>query len=187
MKLYIKNMVCDRCILVVKNTFENLGLKPVEIKLGEVELNENKLSEKQLNDLNKSLTALGFERMNDRKSQLISKMKSLIIKTIHHSDKEIKYNWSELITSELPHDYNYLSRLFSSVEGITFEQYIILQKIEKVKELLVYDELTLKEIAWKLDYSSVSHLSSQFKKVTGLTTSHFRNLKDKKRKPLDGV
>lgn len=187
MKLYIKNMVCRRCIMVVSSELEKLGLHPESVELGEAELAEQHLSESQKGAIDNALQAVGFERIDDRKSRLIAKMKSIIIETIDRSDGELQTRWSDLIASELHYEYNHLSNLFSSVEGITLEQYIIRQKVEKAKELLVYDELTLSEIAWKLGYSSPAYLSSQFKKVTGLTASHFKKLKDKKRKPLDDV
>jgi len=185
--LHIKNMVCSRCIKVVKTELENMGLHPEIVKLGEVVLQEN---ENQINKekINEALTKHGFELLDDKKSLIIEKIKSAIIELIHHqNDAQIKYNFSYLIEKKLGLDYTYLSSLFSSIEGITIEKYIILQRIERVKELLVYDELTLSEIAWQLGYSSVQHLSQQFKKVTGLTPSHFKNIKEDKRKPLDKV
>ena len=136
------------------------------------------------------LERLGFERIDDRKARLIESVKSKIIQMIHHSDKvNMKFNWSDVLAEELHYEYNYLSNLFSSVEGITLEQYIIRQKIEKVKELLFYDELSLSEIADRLDYSSVAHLSSQFKKVTGFTPSELKKSReiDQSRKPLDSI
>lgn len=180
-------MVCNRCIMVVKATLEKLGIKPVSISLGEIDLGDIKLSDKVLMELDKELEQLGFERIDNRKSRMIEKIKNIIIETIHETDGEHNANWSDMISKELNQSYSYLSNLFSSVEGITVEHFIILQKIEKVKELLVYDELTLSQIAFKLDYSSVSHLSGQFKKVTGFTPSQFKKNKQKKRKPLDEV
>lgn len=184
--LFIKNMVCNRCIMVVQNELDKLDLDVKNIKLGEVTLNKELSSEgrKQLED---SLTPLGFEVIDDRKSRIIEKIKNVIIELIHHQDNETKNNLSEVLSNELNHDYNYLSNLFSEVEGTTIEKYFISQKIEKVKELLVYDELTLSEIAFRLNYSSVAYLSNQFKKVTGLTPSHFKKIKENKRKPLDEV
>lgn len=184
--LFIKNMVCNRCILVVQNELDKLGLPVKSIKLGEIVL-ENEPSAKDKEELEKVLVALGFELIDDRKSRIIEKIKNVIIELVHHQDNETKNNLSEVLSKELHHDYNYLSNLFSEVEGTTIEKYFIAQKIEKVKELLVYDELSLSEIAFQLNYSSVAYLSNQFKKVTGLTPSHFKRIKEDKRKPLDQV
>ena len=184
MKLYIKNMVCSRCKMVVKAQLESKGLRPLSVNLGEVEI-EGDLSKNQLSQLDTSLKSLGFELIDDRKSQTIEKIKTAIVTLVHHSDHDIKTNLSSFITSQIHQDYNYLSNLFSEVEGTTIEKYFIAQRIERVKELIVYDELSLSEIADQLGYSSVAYLSNQFKKVTGLTPSHFKQLKDKKRKALD--
>ncbi len=179
-------MVCDRCILVVRQELEKLNLKPVSIKLGEAEITKEP-TEKQLAQLKENLATLGFELLDDSRKKLIEKIKNIVIEQIHYSDTDDKHNFSEILSRKLLKDYSYLSNLFSDVEGITIEKYIINQKIEKVKELLVYDELSLSEIAFKLGYSSVAHLSSQFKKVTGLTPSHFKNLGGIHRKPLDKI
>ena len=187
MKLAIKNMVCNRCILVVRQELEKLGLTPLNVQLGEVDLNEE-LAEEQINVLRSRLAAQGFQLLDDRKSKIIEKVKNVIIKTIHGTAYvDLKTNFSTLISEELHSDYNAISSLFSTTEGITIEQYVILQRIERAKELLVYNELTLSEIAYKLGYSSVQHLSTQFKKVTGLTPSHFKTIQENKRKPLDQV
>jgi AraC family transcriptional regulator len=184
MKLFIKNMVCDRCITAVRMEFEKEGYHPAQITLGEVDLNEI-VDEEKLERVDVALTTLGFEIMDDRKSQLIEKIKNTIIHLVHYSDNDaISVNHSAYIASELHYDYNYLSTLFSEVEGITIEKYFIRQKVEKAKELLVYNEDTVSEIAYKLGYSSVAHLSNQFKQVTGFTPSQFKKLKGK-RKPLD--
>lgn len=188
--LYIKNMVCNRCITAVKQEFEKLGLHPEKVTLGEITIGEDSLSAEQQQQLDAALQELGFERIDDRKARLIEGIKSKIIQLIHHSDKvNLKVNWSKVLSDEVHYEYNYLSNLFSSVEGITLEQYIIRQKIEKVKELLFYDELTLSEIADKLGYSSVAHLSAQFKKITGFTPSELKKSReiDQNRKPLDAV
>lgn len=179
-------MVCNRCIMVVQHELDKLGLVTKNIKLGEVTL-ERELTKEERDKLEESLVPLGFEVIDDRKSRMIEKMKNTIINLVHHLDNEVKTNLSDVLSSELHHDYNYLSNLFSEVEGITVEKYFIAQKIEKVKELLVYDELSLSEIAMRLNYSSVAYLSNQFKKVTGLSPSHFKQIKDDKRKPLDKV
>ena len=185
--LHIKNMVCKRCIKVVSDEFEKLGLQIEEIELGRVKI-ASQLSEKKLEEARKVLDENDFELINDKKSQLIDQIKTLIIERIHHSEKPLEpINSSDYIANKIGLDYSYLSHLFSSVEGITIEKYTILQKTEKVKELLVYDELSLKEISYQLGYSSIQHLSQQFKKVTGLSPSHFKKGKEKKRKPLDQV
>lgn len=186
MKLYIKNMVCNRCKLVVKNELEKLNIHPLSVELGEVSLAEE-LTDSRKKELGNHLQGLGFELIDDKKSRLIERIKNLIVELVHQHNIDIKTNLSDFLTQHLHHDYNYLSNLFSEVEGTTIEKYFIAQKIEKVKELLVYDELSLSEISDRLNYSSVAYLSSQFKKVTGLTPSHFKNIKGIKRKPLDEV
>lgn len=186
MKLYVKNMVCNRCIMVVKDLFEKMGYLPVNIHLGEVEIKETP-SLQELSEINKQLRILGFELIDNSKSRTIEKIKNVIIQLIHNTDTDVKVNYSTYIESKLNKDYTYLSNLFSEIEGTTIEKYIINQKIERVKELLVYDEMTLSEIAYQMGYSSVAYLSNQFKKVTGLTPGHFRQVKENKRKPLDKV
>lgn len=185
--LHIKNMVCNRCIKVVKDEFAKLDLQIEAIELGEVRVSSI-LSTTQLSEIKNVLTENGFELIDDKKSKLIDSIKTLVIEKIHHS-KEVPetINTSDYIAKKLGYDYSYLSNLFSSVEGLTIEKYIINQKIEKAKELLVYNELTLNEISFQLGYSSVQHLSNQFKKTTGLTPTHFKKLKESKRKPLDEV
>lgn len=188
--LYIKNMVCNRCKMVVRQELEKLGLHPEKIELGEVELAEAELGSEQLDRVDQALQAVGFERIDDRKARMIESIKKKVIQKIHGVDQiDRKFNWSDIIADELHYDYAYLSTLFSSVEGITLEQYIIRQKIEKAKELLLYDEFNLSEIASKLGYSSVAHLSSQFKKVTGFTPSELKKSRGKEglRKSLDSV
>ena len=172
--------------MAVQNELDQLNLKVNSIQLGEVDLTEE-LTLAQKEKLNDALTVLGFEIIDDRKSRIIEQIKNIIIDLVHHLENDIQTNLSELLSSQLHHDYNYLSNLFSEVEGTTIEKFFIAQKIEKVKELLVYDELTLSEIAFRLNYSSVAYLSNQFKKVTGLTPSHFRKIKENRRKPLDKV
>lgn len=179
-------MVCNRCIMVVQNELDKLNLDVKNIKLGEVTLGKEPTLEEK-NKLEEELIRLGFEVIDDKKSRIIEKVKNVIIELVHHQDNDSKTNLSHLLSSKLHHDYNYLSNLFSEVEGITIEKYFIAQKIEKVKELLVYDELSLSEIAFRLNYSSVAYLSNQFKKVTGLTPSYFKQIKADKRKPLDEV
>ncbi len=185
-KLFIKNMVCNRCIMAVKNELDKLDIVVNDIKLGEVILEKEPIPEEK-DKLSKALISLGFELINDKKSRIIEQIKNIIIDLVHHQDNDIKVNLSDVLSKKLHHDYNYISNLFSEVEGITIEKYFIAQKIEKVKELLVYDELSLSEIAFRLNYSSVAYLSTQFKKVTGLTPSHFKQIREDKRKPLDEV
>lgn len=171
-------MVCGRCKMVVESIFKDQGLEPEIMSLGEVNLSED-ISSDQISDLSIKLREKGFELIDDKKGLLLERIKSTVIDTIHHSDHfELKINWSHFLQEKLQTDYAYLSALFSSVNGFTLEQYIIKQKIEKVKEYLFYDELSIKEIAFKLGYSSVAHLSSQFKKITGLTPSEFKDSRD---------
>jgi AraC family transcriptional regulator len=187
--LFIKNMVCQRCVAAVKLEFEKLGLHPTQVTLGEVTL-ESEIEEKVQAELKNNLTALGFELIDDKKGRLIESIKNLVIQKIHHAERvDLKLNWSDILSDTLRYDYNYLSTLFSSVEGVTLEHYIINQKIERVKELLFYDELTLSEIADRLGYSSVAHLSGQFKKITGLTPSKLKKSRTpaSQRRPLDSI
>jgi len=165
---------------------EKLGLDSKNIKLGEVILSKE-ITSLEKENLSKTLEPLGFEVIDDKKGRIIEKIKNIIIDLVHHQDSDVKTNLSDVLSDKLHHDYNYLSNLFSEVEGTTIEKYFIAQKVEKVKELLVYDELSLSEIANRLNYSSVAYLSNQFKKVTGLTPSHFKQIKEDKRKPLDKV
>lgn len=183
-------MVCNRCIAVVKQQLEQLGLHPEKVALGEVNLAEENLTMDDLKNVDTALGVHGFERIDDRKSRLIEAIKTKVIHLIHHNEPgERKLNWSTILSEELHLEYNYLSSLFSSVEGITLEHYIIHQKIERAKELLFYDELNLTQIADRLGYSSVAHLSAQFKKVTGLTPSELKKSRETEavRKPLDKV
>ncbi len=170
-----------------KNRLEKLKLHPVTIALGEVAIEEKQLSKQQMADLSTALKAAGFELINDRRRKMIEQIKTFVIDIVHYKDEQPKKNYSELISQHLHHDYSHLSNLFSEVEGITIEQYIINQKIEKVKELLMYDELSLSQIAWQLGYSSTSHLSTQFKKLIGLTPTEFRHIGVESRKSLDDV
>ncbi len=180
-------MVCNRCIKVIKDEFSKLNLVIETIELGKVTI-ASPLDDAMLAKIKEVLDKNGFELIDDKRSQLIDRIKTLVIEMTHYN-KEVSAstNTSAFISKEMGYDYSYLSNLFSSVEGITIEKYIINQKIEKVKELLIYDELSLNEISFQLGYSSVQHLSNQFKKVTGLTPSHFKKIKDNKRKPLDEV
>jgi len=187
MHYFIKNMVCNRCIMVVQQVFEELGNPPVHLSLGDVETAFS-FQENEVEELRSKLHHFGFELIDDIRSQLIDKIKTIIIEMIRYKKEEqTRVNHSRYIESKLIRDYTYLSNLFSEVTGVTIEKYIINQKIELVKELLVYDELTLSQIADELGYSSVAYLSAQFKKVTGLTPGHFKLVRDNKRKPLDEV
>ncbi len=179
-------MVCNRCILVVQNELDKLGIAANNIKLGEITL-EKDLTTAEREALENVLDPLGFQVIDDKKSRMIEKIKNVIIDLVHHQDNDAKTNLSDVLSDALHHDYNYLSNLFSDIEGTTIEKYFIAQKVEKIKELLVYDELSLSEIADRMNYSSVAYLSNQFKKVTGLTPSHFKQIREDKRKPLDKV
>lgn len=184
MKLYIKNMVCSRCKMVVKSELEKLGLHPLAVDLGEVEIAAD-LEGYQRQDVHAALQKFGFALLDDKKSVVIERVKNLIVDLVQNKNNQLKTNLSDYLSRELNHDYTYITNLFTQVEGTTIEQYFIAQKIERVKELLVYDEMSLSEISYQLNYSSVSHLSKQFKKVTGLTPSHYKQLKEKKRNPLE--
>lgn len=186
MKLYIKYMVSLRCKMVVKDALNDLGLHYIMIDLGIVEISEE-LTEDQREKLKKALLYSGLELMDDKKSMLIEKIKNVIIEMVHYSDEMPKVNYSEYISQKLGQDYTHMSKIFSEVKGITIEHFIIFHKIEKVKELLLYDELNLTQISYILDYSSVAHLSKQFKKITGLTPSYFKQLKTKRRNGLDSI
>jgi AraC-like DNA-binding protein len=179
-------MVCERCKLAVRAELERLGLHFTYVDYGEAEIREDLPAEKQ-EMLNVALKKTGLELMDDKKSMLIEKVKLLIVDLVHYSDEPLRKNLSDYLSEKLNYDYTYLANLFSEVQGTTIEKFFILHKIEKVKELLVYDEMNLKEIAYKLHYSSVAHLSSQFKKQTGFTPSHFKQMKHKKRIPLEYV
>jgi YesN/AraC family two-component response regulator len=172
--------------MVVQNELDKLDLSAIRIKLGEVVLEKEPTTEEK-NNLSEVLSALGFAVIDDKKNRIIEKIKNTIIELVHHQDNDAKTNLSDVLSEKLHHDYNYLSNIFSEVEGTTIEKYFIAQKIERVKELLGYDELSLSEIAFQLNYSSVAYLSNQFKKTTGLTPSHFKQIKEEKRKPLDEV
>jgi AraC-like DNA-binding protein len=186
MKIFIKNMVSIRCKMLVKSELEQLQLEYKTVELGEVNL-FHKLTDEKRDALKLALIKWGLELMDDRRSMLIEKIKNVIVEMVHYADELPKTNYSAYISDKLDQDYTYLANLFSEVVGITIEHFIISHKIEKVKELLVYDEMSLTEIAEKLHYSSVAHLSNQFKKVTGLTPSHFKKLKHKRRVALENM
>jgi AraC-like DNA-binding protein len=179
-------MVSNRCKMAVKAALKKLGLHFIVVDLGEVEIMET-LSEEQRDLLVIELHSSGLELMDNKRAILIEKIKNAIIEMVHHTDEVIKTNFSEFISNKLNHDYTYLANLFSEVQGTTIEQFIISHKIERIKELIIYDELNITEIAWKMNYSSVAHLSNQFKKATGLSPSHFKLLKDKRRSPIEDI
>jgi len=177
-------MVCPRCIEAVKNIFEKVGLSIVDIQLGKVNT-KNKISSEQRQLLKEQLSEQGFQLLDDKHAQLINKIKSIIIQEVHYQDTPSPINFSTLLSEQLHFGYTYLSRLFSSVEGQTIERFILAQKVEKVKELLTYDEMTIAEIAYQLHYSSPAHLSTQFKKITGMSPSAFKKLQHQERQYLD--
>ncbi|HEY4967792.1 MAG TPA: AraC family transcriptional regulator [Puia sp.] len=184
MRIYVKYMVSIRCKMLVKSELEKLGLAYKSVELGEVELEEN-ITPEQWNVLDINLKRSGIELMEDKKSILIEKIKKVIIELVHYSDEPLDINFSQYLSQKLNHDYTYLANLFSETLGVTIEHFLIVHKIERVKELLIYDELNITEIAWKMHYSSVAHLSNQFKKMTGLTPTFFKKLRDKKRDNLE--
>lgn len=186
MKIHIKYMVSDRCKAVVREELKKLGVHFIIVGLGEVELMED-FTDEQREQFKNALLNAGLELIGDKKSILIEKIKTAIIEMVHYSDEVPKQNISDFLREKLNHDPTYLTNLFSAVQGITVQQFIIEHKIERVKELIIYGELSFKEIAWKMNYSSIAHLSNQFKKVTGLTPSHFKQLKDKRRSPIEEI
>ncbi len=186
LKLRIKYMVSNRCKMLVKEELKKLGLHYTAVELGSVEVMED-LDKQVLAKLKVALLQSGLELMDDKKAMLIEMIKNVIIEMVHHSDNWPKTNFSDYLSEKLDYDYTYLSNLFSETEGVTIEHFILLHKIEKVKELILYDELNLTEIADKMHYSSVAHLSTQFKKITGLTPSFFKALKSKKRSTLEDM
>jgi len=186
MKLYIKYMVSLRCKMLVKEELKKLGLHYVIVDLGMVEILED-ITQEQRYLLRENLLRSGLELLDDKKSILIERIKNVIIEMIHYSDEVPKVNYSDYISEKLGHDYTYLANIFSEVTGMTIQQFIIIHKIERVKELLLYDELSLTEISYKMFYSSVSHLSKQFKKVTGLSPSFYKQLKQKRRNNLENA
>jgi AraC-like DNA-binding protein len=179
-------MVCGRCKMVVESEFEKLGLHTISVELGEVEVQDT-IPENQKEILLKNLQALGFDFIDDKRSKTIEKIKNLIVDLVHHKNNELKINLSDYLVENLNQDYSTLSNLFSEVENTTIEKYFISQKIEKVKELLIYNELSLSEIADILNYSNLAHLSNQFKKITGFTPTYFKQLKNKKRIQIENL
>jgi AraC-like DNA-binding protein len=186
MMLYIKYMVSNRCKLLVKEALTDLGLHFILVELGVVEIMET-LSPTQLQSLNAVLTEAGLEIMDDKKAKLVERIKNVVIEMVHHSEEIPKTNFSDYISDKLSHDYTYLANLFSETQGSTIEHFIIAHKTERIKELIIYDEMNITEIAFKMNYSSVAHLSSQFKKVTGLSPTRFKQLKERKRNPIEEI
>ncbi len=186
MKLFIKYMVSLRCKMVVKEELRKMGLHFIVVDLGEVEIMET-LTEVQSSQLKRNLLLSGLELMDDKKAILIERIINVIMEMIHESDELPVVNYSNHISDKLQYDYTYLSNLFSEVKGITIQQFIIIHKVERIKELIIYDEYNITEIAWKMNYSSVAHLSNQFKKITGFTPSHFKQLKNKRRSPIEDI
>ncbi len=185
-KLFIKYMVSLRCKLMVKEELKKLGLHYVIVELGIIEVLEN-ITNQQRVQLKRNLSKSGLELMDNKKSILIEKIRNVIIEMIHYTDELPKVNYSDFISKKIGYDYTYLANIFSEVKGITIQQFIIIHKIERVKELLIYDELNLTEISHKLHYSSVAHLSNQFKKVTGLTPTFYKQLKEKRKQNLEDL
>ncbi|MBP6558068.1 MAG: helix-turn-helix transcriptional regulator [Flavobacterium sp.] len=177
-------MVSNRCKMMVKEELKKLGLHFIIVDLGVVEIMED-ISDEKRELLKANLIESGLELMDDKRAIMIEKVKNVIIQMIHHSEEPIKVTFSEHLSEKLNQNYTYLANLFSEIQGITIEQFMILHKVERIKELIIYDELNITEIAWKMNYSSVAHLSTQFKKVTGLSPSHFKLLKDKRRNPIE--
>ncbi|MDD4993256.1 MAG: helix-turn-helix domain-containing protein [Paludibacter sp.] len=186
MKLFIKYMVSSRCKMAVKDELKKLGLHFIVVDLGEVEIMET-ISTEQREELKIGLLNSGLELMDDKRAVLIGKIKNAIIEMVHYTDEPIKVNFSDYLSEKLNHDYTYLANLFSEVQGTTIEHFIINHKIERIKELIIYDELNITEIAWKMNYSSVAHLSNQFKKMTGLSPSHFKQMKSKQRNQIEDI
>lgn len=184
MVLYIKYMVSLRCKMMVKEELKKLGLHYVIVDLGMVEILED-ITPFQFSELKRNLAMSGLELLDDKKTILIEKIKNVIVEMVHYTDELPKVNYSDYISEKLHHDYTYLSNIFSEVKGITIQQFIIYHKIERVKELLLYDELNLTEISYMLNYSSVAHLSNQFKKITGLSPTFFKQLKQKRNQTLE--
>ena len=186
MKLYIKHMVSNRCKIVVNDVFINQGLLLQKIELGEVEMLES-ISDEKYSNLKVSLLDEGFELIEDKRAILIERIKNIIIDMVHHSDKSLKVNFSDYLSSILNYDYTYMANVFSDSQGITIEQYVISNKVERIKELILYDELNITEIANEMNYSSVAHLSGQFKKFTGLSPSYFKKLKLKRQDTIENL
>ena len=186
MKIYIKNMVSNSCRFMVKDALNKLNLPYIQINLGEVEVKRN-ISKNQREQLKAALQKMGLELMNDRRTILIEKVKNTIVEMVHYADDINKVNFSDYLSHKLNYDYTYLSNLFTEVQGINIQNFILLHKAERIKELITYDELTISEIAYKMNYSSVAHLSNQFKKVTGFSPTYFKHLKVRSRNVIETI
>jgi len=172
--------------MAVKEVFKNLGLKLIQVELGEVEIAEM-MSEEKMVELKITLLSIGFELIEDRRAIMIERIKNIVIEMVHHSDRVLKVNFSDYLSEKLNYDYTYMANVFSEVQGISIEQFIISHKVERIKEYIIYDELNMTEIAIKMNYSSVAHLSGQFKKVTGLTPTYFKKLKLRRLEPIENI
>jgi len=179
-------MVSTRCKIAVREAFKNLGLKLTQVELGEVEIVET-ISEEKMDALKISMLNIGFEIIEDRRAILIERIKNIVIEMVHHSEMVLKVNFSDYLSEKLNYDYTYMANVFSEVQGISIEQFIISHKVERIKEYIIYDELNMTEIAFKMNYSSVAHLSCQFKKVTGLTPTYFKKLKLRRLEPIENI
>lgn len=186
MKIYIKNMACESCKIVVKEALEELGITPKKVDLGEVDTTEE-LTDEEKKELNKKIRKAGLELLESKKGVIIEKIRKVALEYVYHSDEKPDINFSDLLSKKLHLSYGYLANLFSEVEANTIERYVIALKIERIKELIILEEFNLTEIAYKLHYSSVAHLSNQFKKETGLTPTHFKKLKEKRRIILQDI
>ena len=186
MNLYIKYMVSDRCKMAVKEILKKLGIHVIQVELGVVEI-LNELPDNTILQLKNALLLLGFELIEDRRAILIERIKNTVIEMVHHSDDMLKVNFSDYLSEKMNYDYTYLANIFSEVQGTSIEHFIITHKVERIKEFIIYDELSITEIAYKMNYSSLAHLSSQFKRITGLTPSYFRKLKLKRLEPIENI
>jgi len=186
MNIYIKYMVSDRCKMAVKETLKKLGIHVIQVELGVVEILDE-LPENKIMQLKDALLLLGFELIEDRRAILIERIKNTVIEMVHHSDDMLKVNFSDYLSEKMNYDYTYLANIFSEVQGTSIEHFIITHKVERVKEFIIYDELSITEIAYKMNYSSLAHLSGQFKRITGLTPSYFRKLKLKRLEPIENI
>lgn len=184
--IHIKNMVCPRCIMAVRDLLTEMGLTPLSVELGVAKV-EEELSENTISELTEKLESVGFERIEDRNKQMVDKVKTMVIEKIHHDKLHQGFNWSRWLSDKIHHDYKFLSHLFSALEGITIEQFIIRQKIEKVKELIAYNQMNFSEIAYAMGYSSPAHMSNQFRKITGMAPGEFKKLRKPTRKGIDNL
>lgn len=186
MKIYVKNMACESCKVVVKEALEEMDIHPVKVDLGEIEIKDD-ISDDEKRELNSRIKKVGLELLEKKQGVLIEKIRSVMVDYVYKSEEKPNVNFSVLLSEKLHHSYTYLANFFSEVEATTIEQYIIALKIERIKELIIFGEHTFSEIAYMLHYSSIAHLSNQFKKVTGLTPTHFKALKEKRRITIQDI